>query len=180
MREDKLPWYRQFWPWFLIALPGSAVVASLYTLSLAVQSSDSLVVDATDGMDVVTKRHLAAEAAAASLGLVATVAIDAHSGAIGVSLDGTPAAGAPAALRLLFSHPTLAARDRQVTLYRAPVAADGGPAWAGHLVTVPDGRWYLVLAPDGDTAQSWRLSGTWTGEEVLVLAPAGRARDAAG
>ena len=29
---DLLPWYRQFWPWFLIALPGTVVVAAIGTL----------------------------------------------------------------------------------------------------------------------------------------------------
>ena len=57
---DTKPWYRQFWPWFIIALPASAVVASLYTVSLAVRTTDSLVVTSEDGMDVVASRHLAA------------------------------------------------------------------------------------------------------------------------
>ena len=40
-REDTKPWYRQFWPWFLIALPGSVVVASMVTIWLAASTSDS-------------------------------------------------------------------------------------------------------------------------------------------
>ena len=39
------PWYRQFWPWFLIALPGSVVIASLVTVYIAFSGADSLVVD---------------------------------------------------------------------------------------------------------------------------------------
>ena len=42
-QEDTKPWYRQFWPWFIIALPASAVVAGLTTLWIAVQTTDSLV-----------------------------------------------------------------------------------------------------------------------------------------
>lgn len=38
------PWYRQFWPWFIIALPASAVIASFFTLWLAVSNPDQLVV----------------------------------------------------------------------------------------------------------------------------------------
>jgi hypothetical protein len=44
-REQNLPWYRQFWPWFIIALPASAVVASFFTLWLAISNPDHLVVD---------------------------------------------------------------------------------------------------------------------------------------
>lgn len=40
-----LPWYRQFWPWFIIALPASVVIASMFTLWLAISNPDHLVVD---------------------------------------------------------------------------------------------------------------------------------------
>lgn len=39
------PWYRQFWPWFIIALPASAVIASFITLWLAVSNPITLVVN---------------------------------------------------------------------------------------------------------------------------------------
>ena len=42
--EINQPWYRQFWPWFIIALPASAVIASFFTLWLAVSNPDTLVV----------------------------------------------------------------------------------------------------------------------------------------
>jgi len=38
------PWYRQFWPWFIIALPASAVVAGFITLWLAISNPDGMVV----------------------------------------------------------------------------------------------------------------------------------------
>ncbi len=44
-QDASLPWYRQFWPWFLIALPASAVIASLYTLYLAVTHPDPVIID---------------------------------------------------------------------------------------------------------------------------------------
>lgn len=40
-----LPWYKQFWPWFIIALPAAAVLASFFTLWLAISRPDYLVVD---------------------------------------------------------------------------------------------------------------------------------------
>ena len=33
--KDTLPWYRYFWPWFIIVLLASSVCAGLYTLYLA-------------------------------------------------------------------------------------------------------------------------------------------------
>jgi hypothetical protein len=39
------PWYKQGWPWFLIALPATAVVAGTITMVIAVRTWDGLVVD---------------------------------------------------------------------------------------------------------------------------------------
>lgn len=37
------PWYRQFWPWFLIALPASAVIAGIVTVILAASNPDPII-----------------------------------------------------------------------------------------------------------------------------------------
>mgnify|MGYP000035313042 CR=1 FL=1 len=37
------PWYRQFWPWFLIALPLSVVIAGFATLGIAIANRDARV-----------------------------------------------------------------------------------------------------------------------------------------
>lgn len=178
--QDTQPWYRQFWPWFLIALPASAVVASLYTVSLAVRSSDSLVISGDAGMDVVAERHRAAERRADSLGLEAELAIDRATGAVSAVLTSREQADAPKTLDLLLSHPTVAARDTTITLAAAIPDAAGNPVFAGHFVGVPSGRWYVVLTPSDTAADDWRLTGVWNGQPRLRLLPAGRARDDAG
>lgn len=35
-----VPWYRQFWPWFLLALPAAAFVAGSITLAIALRHAD--------------------------------------------------------------------------------------------------------------------------------------------
>lgn len=37
------PWYKHAWVWFIIALPTSAVVASLYTVYLAYQNPPQVI-----------------------------------------------------------------------------------------------------------------------------------------
>lgn len=39
------PWYRQFWPWFIIALPTAAVVGSITTAIIASQDGVNLVAE---------------------------------------------------------------------------------------------------------------------------------------
>lgn len=40
-----LPWYRYPWPWVAIAIPGVAVIGGLFTLYLAINNPDPLVMD---------------------------------------------------------------------------------------------------------------------------------------
>ena len=80
------PWYRHFWPWFIIALLAAAVSASLFTLFIASQGNDSLVVDGAGGTDVVTERNLAAQVTAMDLGLSAELVIDIDTGNVQVTL----------------------------------------------------------------------------------------------
>jgi hypothetical protein len=42
-RLDASPWYRQFWPWFLIVLPAASVVLSFITLYMALEGMDPVV-----------------------------------------------------------------------------------------------------------------------------------------
>ena len=45
---EGVPWYRQFWPWFIIALPASAVIASFITLWIAISNPDGMVLTDTE------------------------------------------------------------------------------------------------------------------------------------
>ena len=55
-----LPWYRQFWPWFIIALPTSAVIGSFISLWLAVSNPDHLIVTGDEYQQI--KSELKAQA----------------------------------------------------------------------------------------------------------------------
>ncbi len=147
---DSEPWYRQFWPWFLIALPGSVVVASLVTLYLAVRGADDLVVDEyyKDGLAI--NRQLEKIDRAARLGIAATLTFgrDEVVARVSGAVDDNQ-------LQLRLSHPMEADRDFAITLaragdgsYRAPLPSAVAPHW----------RWVLEPAGGGD----WRLDGTVT------------------
>ena len=45
MTNSNLPWYKQFWPWFLIFIPVITLVMSSYLIVLAFSTDDSMVID---------------------------------------------------------------------------------------------------------------------------------------
>ena len=175
-REDTKPWYRQFWPWFIMALPASAVVAGLTTVWISMQTSDSLVVRSDDGVKNATDRHISAERLASELGLAAIVEIDPETGAVSAVMRSGDLEDIPASLVFELSHPAFADRDRQIILNKAMPDADGSPVWVGHFVTLPNERFYAVL----NSGDDWRLSAEWQGESSLTLRPGGTGNDDGG
>jgi hypothetical protein len=172
-REDLEPWYRQFWPWFIISLLGFSVIAGLSTVWIAMQTTDSLVLKSNDGIQIVAQRRIGAEQLASELNLAAVLAIDLNTGAVSAALRAGALDKAPATLELEFTHPAFANRDQLVTLHRALPDAEGNPVWSGHFVEVPDGRWYVTLR-SGD---EWRLSGEWQDQGRLTIRPADAGHD---
>ena len=56
---DSRPWYREPWPWVVIAIPLLTIIASAFTFYLAISHPDHLVIDATEYQKV--KSQLQAE-----------------------------------------------------------------------------------------------------------------------
>lgn len=164
-QEDDKPWYRQFWPWFIIALPAASVVGGLTTVWIAMQTKDSLVMHSDDGVQAAAARGIVAESEARRLELGARFEIDIETGAIRIVLDRGRRDALPAQLLLEMTHPAFADSDLEIALNRAMNDADDNPVYAGHVTTVPKGKRYLVLR-NGD---AWRLSAVWRGESVLSL-----------
>lgn len=106
-------WWRQFWPWFLIALPGSVVVAAIATIYIAVQSNDGLVSENYYKEGLGIHREVAALKKAQDLGIQAAIHIDAQR----VWVDLSSHQALPASeLQLALRHPTRANQDLLLTL----------------------------------------------------------------
>ncbi len=140
------PWYREPWPWLLMAGPAIVVVAALVTAYLAVSSDDGVVAEDYYKRGLVINRVLEREQRAAALGLGAVVAIG-DDGAVRADLRWHGDAAAPVAITLKVSHATRAGMDRRATLTHG---ADG--AYYGTLEPPPAGRWLVTLETD-----AWRL-----------------------
>lgn len=148
-REDVEPWYRQFWPWFIMALPASAVVAGLITLYIATVNRDTLVRDDyyKDGLAI--NQDLARSRRAGELGIRAELAYDPASGDLALSTTGVPAG--TERLTLLLVHPTLAEFDLSTLASRG---ADG--LYRARVPLLGPGNWRIQLLPED---LDWRLEG---------------------
>jgi hypothetical protein len=142
------PWYREPWPWFLISLPATAVIAGLTTVWIAATNSDGLVVGDYYKAGLAINQTLARDDAARELALAAT--IEQQDGTLALALAGR-LAGYPEQLSLTLAHPTRPGMDQTLSLHHA-----GGGHYRAALPVMPAGKWHALLT---DAKSTWRLSG---------------------
>lgn len=165
--EPVKPWYREPWPWLLMAGPAVVVVAGFVTLWLAIVSSDGLVEDDYYKQGLAINKTLKRDQAAAELGLKAQATLSADGMQVRLFLQGG-AVARDQSLRLRLVRPTQAGLDQMATL--RPAGAGYFEANIGRLQT---GRWLLTLE---DASGTWRVSGEWRlpDEPVATLVAAGK------
>jgi hypothetical protein len=149
-REDIEPWYKQFWPWFLISLPASVVVASMITINLAVTTSDGLVSDDYYKEGLGIYRDADSAALADALGIAGGLGLDVETGAVSLTLD-RPVDGLPPILNLEVFHPTRPNNDQLIQLTR--VSSDH---YVGRVEPMLPANWKLSLEPEDG---SWKIVG---------------------
>jgi len=149
---DVSPWYREPWPWLLMAGPAVVVVAGFATLWLAVSSNDGLVADDYYKRGLAINRTLDRDAAALREGYNASAKFDAAGSKVALTLSAKTGVRLPEMLTLRILHPTRAGQDLLVLLRRS-----AGGDYAGVIGAAPDGRRLLQLE---DTEGKWRISGT--------------------
>lgn len=158
------PWYKQRWPWILMAGPALVVVAGIITTWLAVISNDGLVTDDYYKQGLAVNQRLHRDQQAARLGLHADVM---RSGLnLRLLLVGEMPSPLPAAITLKLTHPTRKGFDQEVQMN--PVGGQGQGFYGGKLAEQIGGRWLVSLE---DPAGEWRLQGEWLAdsEEPLRL-----------
>ena len=144
------PWFRQFWPWFLMALPASVVVAGFITLYIANRHADDLVVDDYYKEGLAINRQLAKKQRASDLGITAKLHIQDSV----LRLWPTGQLQDPV-LTLRLAHPMEADRDFQVSLARRK---DG--SYSAPLAAPVAAHWHWTL--DSGENSEWRLDGSLT------------------
>jgi hypothetical protein len=148
---NKEIWWRQPWPWIILGMLGSVVVASMVTIYIAVSTQDSLVdsdyTKAGKTINLRLEKDHQAERLGINIQLSAQASPDGYSLITARYKAADSAAGQPKFLRLNLSHPTLANQDVSVALilrepggYRAQVSALMSAHWH-YTVEDPDAKW---------------------------------------
>ncbi|KIF52111.1 FixH family protein [Vibrio owensii] len=142
------PWYKQFWPWFLIILPLTVVVWTIVTVVVFANNSVSLVAEdyykKGKGINIdISKMNVARD-----LGLNATVSSDDNTVVISFNKGELPHFPA---LTATFTHRTLPDRD-----FTKLLTADA----TGNYRLMPEssiqGPWFVELEPHN---KEWMIQG---------------------
>lgn len=144
------PWYKEFWPWMLLAVLGSSIIAGTTFLVLSITSYDGMVEDNYYKTGLAINQVIAQDHRAAELGMAARVRVDDMTGDVNVDLSGE---ARPQRLLLTLIFPTRDDRDQQLILTHVR-----GSHYVGQAPSHLEYRWYLQLEPDVQTPE-WRLQG---------------------
>lgn len=146
--HDEPLWYKQFWPWFLIILPGIVVVASITTVIIAFRGADTLVADNY------YKEGLAINKTVADLNTAKTLNIKGLASITGESLNLTITSNTPITddeLLLSFSHPLDNMQDIVIHLKHT-----GNGIYQANIPELAHSKWYITLQSLNE-AMPWRI-----------------------
>lgn len=143
------PWYREPWPWLLMAGPAVVIAASFVTLALALRGGDALVADDYYQQGLAINRLLARDRRAHELHITAVAEF--AGGEVRVRVNSP--IPAPPLLWLHIQHPTRARDDREVRL-----SARGAGLYAGESdERLPDAQGRQLVIED--RPGGWRIAG---------------------
>lgn len=149
------PWWKQRWPWLLMAGPAIAIVAGSYTGYLAFTRQDALVVGDYYKQGKAINQDLRRDRAASALGLSMSIGYDATQGMLAGQLRrDSDDHGKMERLFVRLSHATLPAKDIQLV-----VQPDEFGAFQINLPMLERSRWVVLV--EGEK-RDWRLAGAWS------------------
>jgi len=145
--NTKKSWFKQFWPWFLIILPMTAVVASISTLIIATDNKPEMVVDDYYKTGKAINADLSLLKKAKELGISGSV-VNQENGLL-ITLKGIKN---NASIRFSLFHSTQSKRDKTQML-----TSDANGNYYYETEESLNGKWTLRIEPFD---KQWRLQQT--------------------
>ncbi|QEL64299.1 hypothetical protein OTERR_08230 [Oryzomicrobium terrae] len=156
LRTSGKPWFREPWPWLLMAGPLLVIVAGVITVWLAIKSDDGLVADDYYKRGLAVNQDIGRDRRAGELGLNAEVAFSEDRLRLHVRLAQRANEVLPPSINLTLVHPTRRGQDQLV-----PLTLESKGTYVGSLqeaIAPASGKRHLTLE---DPEASWRLVGEW-------------------
>lgn len=153
MIEKSKPWYREPWPWILMIMPVTAVVAGSFMMWLAVSTEDGLVEDDYYKKGLTINQTIERDQVAQSLHIKAQLMVGDDPGHVRMMLQAGDLGALPQQLRLKVLHPTRSGLDQEVLLTQR-----GEGYYEGGIKQLGAAKWRLILE---DMDKHWRLTGMW-------------------
>ncbi|WP_107878823.1 FixH family protein [Neisseria animaloris] len=152
-------WYKEPWPWILMAGPAIVVVAAFVTFYLAQKNAADLVSDDyyKDGKHIDIQLHRDEEALKRNIHAQVLISPDHNAAKVFVSGDFDP----KEAVNLVLLHPAKKTGDQTVKLQAAQggVTSGGKSEYNAVFKPLPDtNHWYIRVE---DAAGKWRVEDRW-------------------
>ncbi len=148
---DTEPWYKQGWPWALIAIPLLTVIAGVITFYIAYTSENSLVNDDYYKQGLAINTNLNKIELAKKLAIKVRINFDPATNLLSVYLKSNSTL--PESLTIDFSHPTIERNDVQLTLARLT-----SNEYITELSALEQAHWHIKLT---DKAKTWLVKSRW-------------------
>lgn len=134
------PWYKQFWPWFIISIPLASVIAGIFMIVLSIDGADTLVKEDYYKEGLAINKSIKKLQKAKELGVTANLVIQGEK--VELTLNSLEPITEP--LFIDFQHATQPKKDfssglQQTTDSQYFVALDKPD--------VLQGKWYITLYP---------------------------------
>ena len=145
------PCYKLFWPWVLIGLPTSVVIASVVTYFLAINGMDSVISKDYYKEGLAVNADLERDKKAADLGLSADITIDGQNVTMKLSAKDPETIHSLAGQPILLEIENLSFQDKDLS---ASLVPKGDGIWQGKIpANMSQATWLArLIGPD------WRIS----------------------
>ncbi|MGI5309759.1 FixH family protein [Rheinheimera sp. WS51] len=145
MQQDIKPWYKQLWPWLLIAIPVFTALKAVHTVYIMQGNIPDMVVDDYYKEGQAINQQLALYREAELRNLEAKVLIAANQVIIRFSHNKT----LQDTVLLSFYHPTMSVKDFELIAQRS-----GQLLYIATLPSALEGNWRIVVSDD---STDWKL-----------------------